>query len=166
MVRTHALLAVCALVVVAGCLGGGAGTTATRTTTPTPADTTATRTTADTTTVRTTAGTRTASDEAVGERAIAAEKRRVERTMATYETVTDLSFGILRLPDYEVVRRNESGAVVRASVGYSVEVDCDGDGEPDSSADGAKTVATYLVAGDDVRLLGVSQDVPREEVYC
>jgi hypothetical protein len=85
------------------------------------------------------------------------------------EPVSGFGFGILRPAESEVVRRNETGAFVHVSVGYSFELDCDGDGEPEESIDGASTETTYFVSdadGERVHLTNVSRDVVSPEQYC
>lgn len=162
MVRPLSLLAVCVLVVAAGCLGGlsASSGTATRTAGPTPSATTPPTADAPTSTAAT------LSTTAAGERAVAAEQARVEREAAAYPNLVGLAFGILDPAEYEVVRRNASGVVVRVDVGYSVSLDCDGDGEPDSAIDGANTIATYLVTDERARLLEIFQGFFDPERYC
>ncbi|SFR57735.1 hypothetical protein SAMN04487947_2478 [Halogeometricum rufum] len=160
MTRTRPLLLVCVLLVLAGCLGGvgespssptsSATPPATPTPTPTPTPT----------------STATISADDAGERAIEAEQSRIERRLSEYEAVGGLGFGILRPAESEVVERNESGVVVRVSVGYSLELDCDGDGTPDESLDGTSTETTYVVSESGVRLTGVSRDVLDPSGYC
>jgi len=86
------------------------------------------------------------------ERAIDAEKARI-RGALDHENVTDLSFGVLRPAEAEVVERNATGAVVAVTVGYSVEINgaC--------SLDGAATKTRYAVSKEETRLLAVGQDV-------
>ncbi len=162
MVRPLALLAICGLVVAAGCLGGFAGSSGTASPPVTPSSS-ATSTPA---TATTPPPTPTPSDRSAGEQAVAAEQARIERQAEEYASLSGLSFGILDPAEHEGVRRNASGVVVRVDVGYSVSLDCDGDGEPDSAVDGANTEATYLVTDEQVRLLEVSQGFFDPGRYC
>lgn len=146
MARPSALLAVSALVVAAGCVGGVADQSPTPSASP--------------------SATETIADEDAGQRAITAEQARVERVAADVENLTGLVFGTLDPAEYEVRRRNASGVVVRVDVGYSVSVDCDGDGEFDYSLDGANTVATYVVTDERTRLLSVSQGFADPTGHC
>jgi hypothetical protein len=164
-----ALLAVGLVVVLAGCLGGPGGgptTTTTASTTDVP-DTTVPPTTDSTpeTTDATTPDESLGYDEA-GERAIDAEKARIDRLLGSSPNVTDVSFGILGTPEYEVTDENETGLFLRVSVSYSVEFDCDGDGDPESSADGANTITRYFVSTNAARLLSVEQDVMAGDAHC
>jgi len=106
------------------------------------------------------AGTPAVSDEAAGDRAIAAEKARVRNATASWPNLTDLSFGILRPAEYEVQARNASGVVVHVTVGYSTSYDCG------VSADGAATETRYFVTPERTRLVAVEQDVPDSSGYC
>lgn len=142
MTRALHLLAVCLLVVAGGCLGGPLGPSTTPSATPT------------------------ISAQAAGELAIDAEKERIERRAARYETLVGLGFGILEPAEFEVVTRDGTGVHVRVNVGYSVSLDCDVDGEPESSLDGANVEATYLVTGERVRLQEVSRDFFDPGRYC
>jgi hypothetical protein len=99
------------------------------------------------------------SAETAGERAIDAEQARIRDATAEWESLTDLSFGILRPAEYTVRSRNASGVVVAVTVGYSMEFDCD------TAVDGAATKTRYFVTAEDVRLVAVTQDVPAPS-YC
>lgn len=157
MVPTRYLLALCALVVLAGCAGGPGGGS----TTPTP-----TATDSPTPTATSTApATSTLSLPAVGERVVHAEQTRVRERAEEYESLADLSFGILEPAEYEIDRRNGTGVFVAVTVGYSTTLDCEGeDGGP--SVDGATTEATYFATEDDLHLVNVSQDVVDLGSYC
>lgn len=142
MERTLSLLALCGLVLAAGCLGGGTNPSDT----PSP--------------------TSTQTNQSLGERAISAEQTRIEGKATEYDNLSGLGFGILVPAESEVVQRNGTGAVVRVTVGYSYEVDCDGDGDPDSASDGATTETTYFVDETDERLLTVAQDFYPPDGHC
>ncbi|SHH53073.1 hypothetical protein [Halobaculum gomorrense] len=153
----------CVLVVAAGCLGpAGVATPATDTPTEPPSATS----TPGQTPTQTAPVTPPVSDEVAGERAVAAEQARIERIAAGNDTLTGLSFGILRPDEFEVVDRNRTAVIVRVTVGYSVSFDCDGDGEPESSADGAYTEATYLVTETETELRAVSQGFLPSGGHC
>jgi hypothetical protein len=65
-----------------------------------------------------------------------------------------------------LVRRNSTGVAVGVTVGYSVSVDCDGDGEPDSAIDGANTITTDFVTEDGQRLIDTSRDFLEPAAHC
>ncbi len=65
-----------------------------------------------------------------------------------------------------LVWHNSTGVVVGVTIGYSVSVDCDGDGEPDSAIDGANTVTTYVVTEDARRLVDISRGLLDPAAYC
>ncbi len=150
-------VALVVLVVLVGCTGAGTGPSpaapATPTLTPAPMPTS---TPASTLTSTPTA---TLSAGAAGKRAIAAEKTRIRDTTADWESLIDLSFGILRPAEYTVRSRNASGVVVAVTVGYSMEFECD------IAVDGATTKTRYFVTVEKVRLVAVTQDVP-DPSYC
>lgn len=110
--------------------------------------------------------TETRSAAALGDLSIEAEQTRIERSAAEYDNITGLSFGALEPAETEVQQRNRTGATVRVNVGYSVEFDCDGDDEPDSSVDGANTITTYHVTENRSQLVTVSQDFLDPDRYC
>lgn len=145
MSRIHAVLVLALLAVASGCSGGpGTAATPTRGASTTAATTTATP-------------TSTLAAHDAGERAVAAEQERIEAVAAEFGNLTGLTFGAVNPPEFEVIDRNASGVVVRVTVGYSVSVDCDGDGDPESAVDGASTVARYRVTDDAVALLAVTR---------
>lgn len=92
-------------------------------------------------------------DDEAGRRAIAAEQARVENATDDWGNLTNLSFGVLRPAEYELVARNESGVVVDVEVGYSMEFACGNATEATQSVDGAGTEARYLVTEGSVELL-------------
>lgn len=142
MDRTLSILALCGLVLAAGCLGGSTNPSATPSSTSTQ------------------------TNQSVGERAISAEQTRIEQKAGNYDFLMGLGFGILVPAESEVVQRNGTGAVVRVTVGYSYEVDCDGDGDPELASDGATTETTYFVTETDERLLTVAQDLIPPDGHC
>ncbi|WP_277553352.1 hypothetical protein [Halobaculum limi] len=159
MISALRLLVVCCLVASAGCLGpSGAAPSTTDAPTDSPA--------ATPTVTPTATPTPPVSAEAAGERAIAAEKDRIERVAADDDTLTGLAFGILRPAEFEVVEWNRTSITVRVRVGYSVSFDCDGDGDPESSADGAYTEATYLVTETETELRTISQEFLPSGGHC
>jgi hypothetical protein len=144
------------LFALAGCLGGVGQSPSSPAPSATPSPTT----------TATLTPTATLSTDDAGERAIAAEQSRIERRLGEYEAVGGLGFGILRPAESEVVARNGSGVVVRVTAGYSLELDCDGDGTPEESLDGAGTETTYAVSEAGARLAGVSRGVLDPSGYC
>ena len=65
-----------------------------------------------------------------------------------------------------LVWHNSTGVVVGVTIGYSVSVDCDGDGEPDSAIDGANTVTTSVVTEDAKRPIDISRGFLDPAAYC
>lgn len=182
MRRTLPVAVVCLLAVTAGCLGGvadGPTPEATQTTTRQTDAATATTTQTDTEPQRDTptqtatpsstttpSPTPTQSAERAGERAIAAEEARIRARVDEYDRVGGLGLGILVPPEYEIIERTADGVRVRVEVGYSVEFDCDTDGEPEEALDGASTLTTYLVTDETTTRRTVSRDVLSPDRYC
>ena len=168
--RVLVTLVLCILVGLAGCTGSVAGPSGESTVETTPGSST------DRTTDGATPSSHTAtdpaapssptesipsvSDEAAGDRAIAAEKERIRNVTADWANRTDLRFGILRPAEYEVRSRNASGVVLSVTVGYSTSFSCG------TSVDGAATKTRYFVTPERVRLVAVEQDVPESPSYC
>lgn len=141
------------LVVFAGCAGAGPPTAGPSPTEHASASATPTATAPATPTPST------LPNETAGERAISAEKARIRNETSAWESLTDLSFGILRPAEYTVRSRNASGVIVDVTVGYSMEFDCN------TAVDGAATKARYVVTAETTRLVAVAQDVPDSD-YC
>jgi len=134
------------LIVFAGCAGlpGSNSTTSPATTAPNPTDTTP-ATTSPSLPV-----------EDAQQRALNAEKNRIEQVLENASNISGASVGIYGKTNATVVNQSSTGVQVQVTVSYSYEYNC---GNESGAVDGLTTTSLYTVTTDDVKLVDVTEDV-------